>query len=115
MEEVGQAVEEDEGLGSSVTGSEFVVGETHDDESDGENDESHKLDGLASPRVDEEEGNPVPWDETSNGQDQVTNANVPQVGVDFPRSRGGWSAETDGGQNDGRVETKTVESDLKDW
>lgn len=37
---------------------------THDDEEDGKDDETHELNGLATPRVDEEEGHPVARDET---------------------------------------------------
>lgn len=35
---------------------------THDDEEDGEEGKAHKLNRLASPRIDEEEGYPVAWD-----------------------------------------------------
>lgn len=112
LEEVGHAVEEDEGLGSSRTGDKLVVSETHADESGGEDGEAHELDWLAAPAVDEEEGNPVSGNKTGNRQDQVTNANIPQVVEDFMGSGAGWGSETNSGQDDGGVETKTVESDL---
>lgn len=65
LEEVGEAVEEDEGaLGAAEDG---VVSEAHDDEDDGQHDEAHDLDGLAAPRVDEDERGPVAGDETSDG------------------------------------------------
>ena len=83
LEEVGEAVEEDEGLGSTGGGGKLVVRETHADESASKNDEAHHLDRLAPPRVDEKEGDPVSGDETSDGKNQVTDANVPQVVIDL--------------------------------
>jgi len=112
LEEVGQAVEEDESLGSSRGGDKFVVCETHDDEGASEHAETEKLDRLASPRVDEKEADPVSGDETCNCEDQVTDGNVVQVVVDFERSGGCWGSETDGGQDDGGVKPETVESNL---
>ena len=112
LEEVGQAVEEDESLGSTTGGNELVVGETHDNEGASKNDETHQLDRLAPPGVDEKEGDPVSGDETSDGENQVTDRDVVQVVEDLLGSSGVWRSEADGGQNDGRVETETVESDL---
>lgn len=112
LEEVRQAVKEDEGFASSGGGSEFVVCEAHDDESASEHRETEKLDRLASPRVDEEESDPVSGNETGDGKDQVTDRDVVQVVEDLLGSSGVWRSEADGGQNDGRVETETVESDL---
>ena len=68
LEEVGHAIEEDESLGGASGGGEFVVTKTHDDEEDGKDDEAHKLNGLATPAVDEDERDPVSRDETSNGE-----------------------------------------------
>lgn len=49
LEEVGQAVKEDEStLGVVEDG---VVSEAHDDEDDGEHDESHQLNGFTTPLV----------------------------------------------------------------
>ena len=112
LEEVREAIEEDESLLSSVGGSKLVVSETHGDEGASEHTETHKLDRLASPGVDEEEGDPVSWDETGDGEDQVTDRDVVQVVKDLFRSGRVWGSETDGGQDDGGVETKTVEGDL---
>jgi len=39
------------------------------------------LDRFAAPRVNEEEGYPVTWDETCNGEDDITNAYAAQVVV----------------------------------
>jgi len=77
LEEVGQAVEEDESLGSTSGGDKLVVCEAHDDESASEHAETEKLNRLASPRVDEEEGDPVSGDETSDRKDQVADGDVP--------------------------------------
>jgi hypothetical protein len=83
LEEIGDTVEEDESLGSSGSGDELVVRETHDDESASEDAETHKLNGLAAPLVDYKEGGPVPGNETSNGKDQVAKGDVPQVVIDL--------------------------------
>jgi hypothetical protein len=48
--------------------------------SDREHDETHELDGLAAPRVDEEEGDPVTRDETGNGENDL--------GTNFRQNRG---------------------------
>lgn len=101
LEEVGQAVEEDEGLGGGGGGGELVVTETHDDEEDGKHDEAHKLNGLATPAVDEDEGDPVSGDETGDGENQVSDADVPEVVEDLVGSAAAGSSETDGGQDDG--------------
>lgn len=70
------------------------------------------MNGLATPLVNEQESKPVSGDETTSGEDKVANANVLQVLVDtrdtFVRGR----AETDGLQNDTRVKTEAVESNL---
>jgi len=112
LEKVGQAVEEDESLGSTGSGDKLVVCETHDDESASKHAETKKLDRLASPRVDEKEGDPVSGDETCDSKDQVTDGNVVQVVVDLEGSGRCWGSETDGGQDDGGVKPETVESNL---
>ena len=112
LEEVGQAVEEDESLLSGIGGGELVVCETHDDESASEHAETEKLDGFTSPRIDEKEGNPVSGDEAGDSKDQVTDGDVVQVVVDTLASGTTLGSETDGGQDDGRVKSKTVESNL---
>ena len=112
LEEVRQTVKEDEGLGSSASGRELVVCETHADECASEHTETEKLDRLAAPAVDEKEGDPVSRNETGDGEDQVTDGDVVQVVVDLLGSSGVWGSETDGGQDDGGVEAKTVEGNL---
>ena len=113
LEEVGQTVEEDESFFAAIRGDELVVCEAHDDESGSEYGEAHKLDRLASPRVDEKEGDPISGDETGDREDQVTDADVVQVPIDLEGSADvRWGSETDSGQDDGGVETETVESNL---
>jgi len=69
------------------------------------------LDGLATPGVDEQEGNPVSWDKTCDGEDEVSDTNVLEVLINVTRRRLGSSGVTkvDGGQNNGAV----IESDLR--
>lgn len=83
LEEVGEAVEEDERLLGARRRDELVVAEAHAAEEYGEHGEAHELDRLAAPRVDEQEGGPVAGDEAGGGQDHVADANVLQVGVDL--------------------------------
>jgi len=114
LEKVGEAIEEDESFGSTSGGDKLVVAETHGDEGASEDDKAHQLDRLASPKVDEKEGNPVSGDETSDRKNQVADGDVPQVEVDlFGCSAFGGRAKTDGGQDDGRVKTETIESDVE--
>jgi len=62
LEEVGEAVEEDEGaLGVRK---DVVVAEAHDDEDDGEHAEAHELDGFAAPAVYQQESGVVSRDQT---------------------------------------------------
>ncbi len=54
-------------------------GEAHDDEEDGEDGKAHELDGLAAPRVYEEERRVVARDETRGGENYVADADVLEV------------------------------------
>jgi hypothetical protein len=49
----------------------------------------HELDRLATPRVDEEEADPVAWDQTCDAEDDVADRDVLQRLVDlgFARQR----------------------------
>ena len=49
---------------------------THDDEKDSENSEAHQLDGLASPRVDENKCYPIARDEATRGKDDIANRDI---------------------------------------
>lgn len=108
---------------------------SHDAEDDGKQTETHELNWLSSPGVDEQEGSPVsvverrrrvevslinasscvqdsPRDQTSSGKDQVSNTDIVEllVGVlSNSVSANGSSSESNGGKNDGRVESETVE------
>lgn len=73
---------------------------THDDEENSEHAETHKLYGFATPYIDDEEGRPVTWDQTSDSQDQVANTNVDKVIIDPSDTLGGSSTKTNGCQND---------------
>ena len=53
LEEVRQTVKEDEGLPSCSGGEKLVVPKAHTNEKGGEESETHKLNRLASPNVDE--------------------------------------------------------------
>lgn len=66
LEEVGEAVEEDEC--ALVVLEDGIVPEAHDNKDYGEKDETHELDGLASPDVDQEERGPVPRDQAGDGK-----------------------------------------------
>lgn len=57
LEEIGDAVKEDER--SDRVGDESSVSESHTRESNGEHNESHKLNWLSSPRIDEKESDPT--------------------------------------------------------
>lgn len=72
------------------------------------------MDGLASPLVDEEEGDPVSGNETSGRQDQVSDADVVEVVIHSADTGRLRIAETNSLQDDSRVETESVESNLKE-
>lgn len=82
------------------------------DKENGEYGKTHELDGLASPGVDEEEGEVVARDQTANGKDQVTDADILQVVVDELSTVSERSAETDCLENNGRIESQSVEGNL---
>ena len=87
---------------------------THDDEEDREHDETHELDGLAAPLVDDEERRPVAGDETSGGEDHVADGDVLEVLVNLGGAleRRVGRTKTDGVEDNRRVETETVEGDV---
>jgi hypothetical protein len=86
---------------------------THDNEKNSEHDEAHELDWLSAPGVDEEERNPVSRNKAGNGENQVSNANVLQIDVCAKSTLLCRCAETDGLQDDTRVETQTIVSNLR--
>jgi len=76
LEEIRQAIQEHKRLLGTITRGELIIPKAHDDEEDGEDDEAHELDGLAAPGVDEEEGDPVTWDKTCGGEDEIADTDV---------------------------------------
>jgi len=107
-EEVAQAVKEHKGLFVGGCGCEFVKSEAHDNENDRKHDEAHELDGLATPVIDEKESDPVARNQTSSGQDEVTDADVNQVVINGLETFGAWVTETDSCKDDRRVKTETI-------
>lgn len=86
-----------------------MVSEAHADKDDSEDGETHELNLLSAPRVDEDEGQVVSGDETADGEDDVADSDVVQslVRVNRLGSTVGVRAETDRGEDSGRVETET--------
>lgn len=70
------------------------------------------MDGLATPFIDENESNPVSGDQTSNGQDEVTDANVNQAVVNGLDTFALCVSETNSFKDDSRVETETIVCNL---
>ncbi len=114
LEEIRKAVEENEGLGCCGRRNEPIVAETHAAEQDGKHGKAHELDGLAAPAVDDEEGRPVSGNETGDREDEVTEADILEVDVHRHCALESlWRVtKADGVEDDGGVETETVERDL---
>ena len=107
---VGAKIEEK--LSQDIQGQEtaliqVVVGETNDNEDDGEEDEAHQLNWLTADGIDSGNGDPVTWDGASADDDQVADSSVVQH---FPH--GVTFGVADGLENDGVIETETVESNI---
>lgn len=131
LEIIGEAVKNDESFGSRWCGGKLVITEscefivrkwkkkvkhlmehTHNNKENGKHSEAHELDGLATPRVDEQEWRPVSRNETASRKDKVTNASVVDAVVN-PLDTFGWgSSKSDGSKHNGIIKTETVESDL---
>lgn len=99
---IGAEVEEE--LSKDVDGektvrSNLVVGETHDAEENGKEDEAHELNRLATNGVNERDSDPVSRDGTSADDDDVTNGSVAVDLVNIAASR-----VTNGTENDGVIE-----------
>mgnify|MGYP006900024593 CR=1 FL=1 len=81
-----------------------VIGETDDDEEDGQHDEAHQLDRLTAEGINRSDGNPVSGDGTGADQNQVADGGPVEVFVDvFP------SSPSDSRQDDAVVQSKAVE------
>jgi hypothetical protein len=86
---------------------------THDDEQDSKHDKAHDLDGLPSPGVNKEESDPVARNETGKRENDVADTSIVEGVIDLAGAAGLGTTETDSVEDDTRVETKTVESDLE--
>ena len=109
---VGTEVEEK--LGKDVkseerVAGELVVSETDNDEKNGEECETHDLDGLSAESVDGGDGDPVTWNGTGANEDEVTNGGSVEDFIHITAARIADSTE-----NDGVVETKTVVGDIEE-
>lgn len=104
-EELGQDVD-----GKKAVGGDVVVGETHDDEEDGQNSETTHLDGLAAESVNGSDGNPVSRDGTSKDNDNVADGSVVQELVDIGVVLGGVA---NGLEDDGVIQRETIEGDIE--
>lgn len=84
-----------------------LVGESPNDEENGEAHESHKLNWLTPDSVDGGNGHPVTWNSTSTDENAVTSSKVVEDLVNV------WSSTVaNGGKHSGRVETETVELEV---
>lgn len=74
---------------------------THDDKEDCEHGESHELDRLPAPVVDEQERGIVSRDEARDGEDDVPDADIMQAVVD-PLGPCAFGASKPNGREDNR-------------
>lgn len=95
--------------GEETTFAQLVISETDDDEDNGQNSETHKLNGLATDGIDSSNCNPVARDGAGTGDDQVANCSVVKDFVDVVTL-----GISDGSQNDGIVQTETVVGDIEE-
>jgi hypothetical protein len=108
---VGTPVEEklDEDVdGQHAVGLDVIVGESPDDEQNGQEDEADELQGLAADCVNGSNREPVTRDGSSADEDAVTSSKVEKFVVD-----GSTATVADGLKDSGGIQTKTVESDIK--
>lgn len=105
LEKVGKDVE-----GKFPLDWDHIVTESEDTEDDGQHHESHELDRLSSDNVERCDGEPIPGNETGAREDDVTDTLIVESVVDKLVWRG---SVTDSSEDDGRVETETVEGDVE--
>ena len=86
-----------------------VVCEADDDEEDGQDGEAHQLDGFPADGVDGGDGDPVAGDGAGADDDQVANGRVAEDAVDVVTL-----GVADCAQNNGVIETKTVEGNIEE-
>jgi hypothetical protein len=106
-EELGKDVNSQQAVGGQVE-----VGETHDSEQDGQDDETAELDGLAANGVNGSNRDPVSRDGTGQNDNQVTNGGVVEELVDVADGLAA-GGETNDLENLSIVQGETVESDIQ--
>lgn len=102
-EELGQDVE-----GEETASSDLVVGETHDTEDDGEDDEAHELNRLTADSVNKSDSHPVSGNGTSADKDDVTDGDVVEELVHVVAV-----SVSDSLENGRVVQTDTIESNIE--
>lgn len=96
--------------GKEAVGADVVVGETHDDEEDGQDGKATKLDRLAAEDVNSGNGNPVSRNGAGEDDDDVSNGGVVQVTVDIVDALGGVANDI---ENGAVVQGEAVEGDIE--
>jgi hypothetical protein len=91
-----------------AVGAEVLEGESPDDEQDGQEDEANELQGLAADSVKGSDREPVTRDGTSADENAVTGSKVKELMVD-----GKTVSVTDGLEDSGGIQAKTVKRDVK--
>ena len=90
-------------------GANGVVSETHNQEQNGQDDETHELDGLSANPVDKSYSDPVTWNSTGANNDHVSNSSTVEDLVDVSTTR-----VANCGKDNGVVERDTIVSDIKE-
>lgn len=113
LEEIGETVEEYKNSKFGLL-NKRIVAKAHAAEDNGERNETHDLNRLAAPRVDQKKSSPVTRNETDYGEDKVTNTNAVKRIVNFwcGRSCVIVGRITDGLEYGGRVKAKAIEGNL---
>lgn len=83
---------------------EGLIGETDDDEEDGQHNEAQQLDRLTAECINRSDGNPVSRDGTSTDQNQVARGGTVEVFVDVFTP-----TPSDSGKDNAVVQSKAVE------
>lgn len=104
-EELSKNINSKETVGGNV-----LVGETHDNEKDSKDDETHELNSLSANSINCGDGNPVSGDGTTENNDDVTNSSVVEVLVDVV---GVLSRVANNAENGSVVQRETIEGHIK--
>jgi hypothetical protein len=123
--------QEDESLLAGGGSLHSIISETHADEDDGEDGETHELDistsayadvvetdldRLPSPAIDESKGKVVTGQETTKGENDVSDGDIVKSLLESSRwvvGIGSGGPETDGLKDSGRVQTQSVEGNIE--